>query len=117
PETVGGQGLCRRSDLHPVGRENTGTGDSGREPGEDDNIPTPATVDDAVEMFSAQVIATQQPAVWPPDGGWAPSSGTRYDAYAPRTPAAPCGTCGGTTWHPAGAGWTCSTCPPAPGKP
>src|SRR5262249_37445561 len=118
PETVGGQGLCRRSDLHPVGRENTGTGDLGREPGEDDDIPTPATVDDAGDGFGGTGIATDQPAGRPPDGGYLPSSGNRDDDhYAPTAATVPCGACGGTAWHRAGDGWTCSTCPPAPGTP
>src|SRR5262249_13454779 len=37
-----------------------------------------------------------------------------YDTYAPTAPTVPCGTCGGSTWHRAGDGWSCSTCHPVP---
>src|SRR5262245_6746466 len=67
----------------------------------------------ALEIFpGAQVIAHHVPAGWPPPGGWIPSALRQVDPYTANPPTVPCPTCAGTTWHRAGAGWTCSTCHP-----
>jgi len=67
----------------------------------------------ALEVFpGAQVIAHHVPAGWPPSGGWIPSSLRRVDPCTAEPPTMPCPSCAGTTWHRAGAGWTCSTCHP-----
>ena len=67
----------------------------------------------ALEVFQgAQVIAHHVPAGSSPPGGWIPSSLRLVDPYTADPPTVPCPTCAGTTWHRAGAGWTCSTCHP-----
>src|SRR5262249_35459240 len=69
----------------------------------------------ALEVFpGAQVIAHNVPAVWPPAGGWVPSSARSVNPYTPEPPSVPCPMCASSTWHRAGDGWTCSTCHPQP---
>lgn len=71
----------------------------------------------ALSVFpGAQILRAVQPACWPPDGGWIPSSGRRIDPYAPAMPTAQCPVCGALAWHRAGAGLTCDGgCHPPPG--
>jgi len=71
------------------------------------------TVADVLAVFpGARVVEDGQPAVWPPAGGWIPSSA--LDPYTSAPPPGPCPICRGTSWHWAG-GWTCARCHPAPG--
>jgi hypothetical protein len=70
----------------------------------------------ALEVFpGARVVAVNQPAVWPPEGGWIPSSASTIDIYATEMPPARCPVCGALAWHRAGNRWTCGVCHPPPG--
>jgi hypothetical protein len=67
----------------------------------------------ALDVFrGARVVAFNQPAVWPPEGGWIPSSARTIDVYAADMPTAACPCCGAPAWFRAGDGWTCETCHP-----
>jgi len=69
----------------------------------------------ALDVFPrARVVAVNQPAVWPPEGGWLPASARPIDFYGAEMPTAQCPCCGSTTWFWAGSGWSCSTCHPTP---
>jgi hypothetical protein len=70
------------------------------------------TVADVLDIFpGARVVQDGQPAVWPPTGGWIPSSA--LDPYTSAPPTGLCSMCRGTSWRWAG-GWTCARCHPAP---
>jgi hypothetical protein len=71
----------------------------------------------ALDVFrGARVVAFSQPAVWPPEGGWIPSSARTIEVYAAEMPTAACRCCRATAWFRAGDGWTCSTCHPVPAR-
>jgi hypothetical protein len=62
----------------------------------------------------ARVVGVKKPAVWPPQGGWIPSSARTLDPYGTAAPTSACPCCGATAWHRAGSGFTCGVChPPA----
>lgn len=60
-----------------------------------------------------RVVASGQPAAWPPQGGWAPSRGT-IDLYGTEAPTVACRCCAAVMWGRAGDGWCCRRCHPDP---
>jgi hypothetical protein len=72
-----------------------------------------ALVDDVFGP-GARVVSCGRPAVWPPDGGWIPSSEHTIDPYAAAAPTVPCPGCGAMMWGLAGSGWCCRRCHPDP---
>src|SRR5262249_51323697 len=78
-------------------------------------VATDADVALAIDVFpGARVIAASQPAVWPPEGGWGPTSARASHPYGTSAPTSTCPSCGATAWHRAGSGFTCGVChPPA----
>ena len=69
----------------------------------------------ALDVFpGARVVTANQPAVWPPAGGWIPSSARTIDPYATAAPTTACPCCGATAWYRAGTGFTCGVCHPLP---
>jgi hypothetical protein len=78
-----------------------------------------ASADAAVVMAlgvfpGAQVVATDQPAVWPPAGSWLPTSSRTLDVYGTAAPTTECPCCGAMAWCRAGTGFTCGVCHPPP---
>jgi hypothetical protein len=72
----------------------------------------------ALDVFTgARVVAVQQSALWPPEGGWIASSARIFDPYAADPPTVPCPFCRATTWGRAGSGWCCRCCHPDPRAP
>jgi hypothetical protein len=71
----------------------------------------------ALDVFrGARLVAFNQPAVWPPEGGWIPSSARAIHIHAAEMPTAACHCCGATAWFWAGSAWACSRCHPAPAR-
>jgi hypothetical protein len=85
-----------------------------REPGSDDDDPTPVqtplTEGDVLAMFGGQIVP-------PGEAGEAFEATNSYAPSATTPPTVACRVCGGTTWHWAGSDWTCSTCHPTPHAP
>jgi hypothetical protein len=68
-----------------------------------------------IDVFpGARVISTKFSVVWPPEGGWVPSSARAIDPYAATAPTVPCPGCGAMMWGLAGSGWCCRRCHPDP---
>jgi hypothetical protein len=68
-----------------------------------------------LDRADARAYLAQLPPCVPPNvGAWVPSPLRYVDPYTADPPTVPCPTCGSSTWHRAGDGWTCSTCHPQP---
>jgi hypothetical protein len=79
---------------------------------------TDPAVTAVIDMFpGARVISTERSDVWPPEGGWVPSSARAIDPYAAAAPTVSCPGCGAMMWGLAGSGWCCRRCHPDPSAP